>query len=155
MVDQSWVGHSSDPVGPYQVGREKIREFAVAIGDGDPLFRDVDAARAAGHADLVAPPTFPTCFTMPVIEGFLREPAFGWDYTRMVHGDQRITFHRPVVAGDELTTVLHVDQLRTRAGNHMLTLRCEVADAAGLPVATTHSMLVSPAGEDAGTEGDA
>ena len=83
MVDQSWVGHSSDPVGPYQVGREKIREFAVAIGDGDPLFRDVDAARAAGHADLVAPPTFPTCFTMPVIEGFLREPAFGWDYTRM------------------------------------------------------------------------
>lgn len=51
---------------------------------------------------------------MPVIEDFLRDPAFGWDYTRMVHGDQRVTFRRPLVAGDELTTVLHVDELRTR-----------------------------------------
>ncbi|GAA1399821.1 MaoC family dehydratase N-terminal domain-containing protein [Pseudonocardia kongjuensis] len=149
MVDQSWVGRTLDPVGPYQVGREKIREFAVAIGDGDPLFHDVDAARAAGHPDLLAPPTFPVCFTMPVIEAFLKDPAFGWDYTRMVHGDQRISFHRPVRAGDELTTVVHVDELRTRAGNHMLTLRCEVSDGAGEPVVTTHSMLVSPAGDDA------
>ncbi|MBN9737386.1 MULTISPECIES: MaoC family dehydratase N-terminal domain-containing protein [unclassified Pseudonocardia] len=147
MVDQSWVGHELDPVGPYQVGREKIREFAVAIGDGDPLFHDLDAARAAGHPDLVAPPTFPVCFTMPVIEEFLKDPAFGWDYTRMVHGDQHIAYRRPIRAGDELTTVVHVDELRTRAGNHMLTLRCEVSDATGEPVATTRSMLVSPAGE--------
>lgn len=149
MVDQSWVGRSLDPVGPYQVGREKIREFAVAIGDGESLFHDLDAARAAGHADLVAPPTFAVSFTMPVIETLLRDPEFGWDYTRMVHGDQRIAFRRPILAGDELSTVVHVDELRTRAGNHMLTLRCEISDAAGEPVATTHTMLVSPAGDDA------
>ncbi|OLL74188.1 hypothetical protein Ae168Ps1_2576c [Pseudonocardia sp. Ae168_Ps1] len=148
MVDQSWVGRELDPVGPYQVGREKIREFAVAIGDGDPLFHDIDVAHAAGHPDLVVPPTFPVTFTMAVIEGVLKDPAFGWDYARTVHGDQRITYHRPIRAGDELMTVVHVDELRTRAGNHMLTLRCEVADAAGEPVATTHSMLVAPAGED-------
>lgn len=149
MVDQSWVGRSLDPVGPYQVGREKIREFAVAIGDGESLFHDLDAARAAGHSDLVAPPTFAVSFTMPVIETLLRDPEFGWDYTRMVHGDQRIAFRRPILAGDELSTVVHVDELRTRAGNHMLTLRCEISDAAGEPVATTHTMLVSPAGDDA------
>lgn len=149
MVDQSWVGRSLDPVGPYQVGREKIREFAVAIGDGESLFHDLDAAHAAGHSDLVAPPTFAVSFTMPVIETLLRDPEFGWDYTRMVHGDQRIAFRRPILAGDELSTVVHVDELRTRAGNHMLTLRCEISDAAGDPVATTHTMLVSPAGDDA------
>ena len=66
-----------------------------------------------------------------MIEAFLRDPALGWDYARMVHGDQSIALHRPVHAGDELSTVIHVDDLRTRAGNHMLTLRCEVTDAAG------------------------
>ncbi|MET0190624.1 MAG: MaoC family dehydratase N-terminal domain-containing protein [Pseudonocardia sediminis] len=149
MPDASWVGRALEPAGPYQVGREKIREFAAAIGDDSAVTNDVDAARAAGHRDLVAPPTFTVCFTMPVIEAFLRDPAFDWDYTRMVHGDQRIAFTRPIVAGDELTTVVHVDELRTRAGNHMLTLRCEVADADGEPVATTHALLVTQAGEAA------
>ena len=85
---------------------------------------------------------------MPVIESFLRDPALEWDYTRMVHGDQSIAFHRPIHAGDELTTVIHVEDLRTRAGSHMLTLRCEVTDEAGEPVATTRSMLVTAAEDD-------
>ncbi|MFR9804175.1 MaoC family dehydratase N-terminal domain-containing protein [Pseudonocardia sp. RS010] len=145
MPDESFVGRSLPAAGPFQVGREKIREFAAAIGDTSPLSRDLDAARAAGHPDLVAPPTFSTTFTMPLIEAFLRDPDFGWDYTRMVHGDQRITFHRAIRGGDELFTTVHVDELRTRAGSHMLTLRCEVADAAGEPVATTSSLLVTQA----------
>ena len=148
MPDESWVGRALEPAGPYQVGREKVREFAAAIGETNPLSFDLDAARAAGHDDLVAPPTFTVCFTMPVIEAFLRDPAFGWDYTRMVHGDQRITFTRPIRAGDELSTVVHVDELRTRAGSHMLTLRCEVTDAAGDPVATTEALLVTQAEQD-------
>jgi acyl dehydratase len=145
VPDESFVGRSLPAAGPFQVGREKIREFAAAIGDTSPLSRDLDAARAAGHPDLVAPPTFSTTCTMPLIEAFLRDPDFGWDYTRMVHGDQRITFHRPIRGGDELFTTIHVDELRTRAGSHMLTLRCEVADAAGGPVATTSSLLVTQA----------
>ena len=148
MPDASWVGHVSDPVGPYQVGRETVREFATAIGAAAPLSHDVAVAREAGHPDVVAPPTFTTVFTMPVIESFLRDPALEWDYTRMVHGDQSIAFHRPIHAGDELTTVIHVEDLRTRAGSHMLTLRCEVTDEAGEPVATTRSMLVTAAEDD-------
>jgi acyl dehydratase len=148
VPDASWVGHVTEPAGPYQVGREKVREFATAVGDDSPLSHDPAAARAAGHPDVVAPPTFSTTFTMPVIESFLRDPALGWDYTRMVHGDQSIAFHRAIHAGDELSTVVHVDDLRTRAGNHMLTLRCEVTDAGGEPVATTRSMLVTAAGDE-------
>jgi acyl dehydratase len=145
VPDESYVGRSLPTAGPFQVGREKIREFATAIGDDSPVFHDVEAARAAGHPDLVAPPTFSVSFTMPLLEAFLRDPAFGWDYTRMVHGDQRITFHRPIHAGDELFTTVNVDDLRSRAGSHMLTVRCEIADADDTPVATTTALLVTQA----------
>ena len=143
MPDASYVGTSLPPSAPYQVGREKIREFALAIGEGASVCRDVDAARAAGHPDVVAPPTFCVTFTMPLIEAFLRDPAFGWDYSRMVHGDQSIVLHRPVHGGDELVTTIHVEDLSSRAGSHMLTLRCEITDTAGGPVATTKALLVT------------
>jgi acyl dehydratase len=144
VPDESFVGRALPTTGPFQVGREKVREFATAIGDTSPLCHDLEVARAAGHRDVLAPPTFTTTFTMPLIEDFLKDPAFGWDYTRMVHGDQRIVFHRPIVAGDELFTTIHVDSLTTRAGSHMLTLRCEVATSEE-PVATTTSLLVTQA----------
>jgi acyl dehydratase len=115
------------------------------VPDASFVCLDVEAARAAGHPDVVAPPTFCVTFTMPLIEAFLRDPAFGWDYARMVHGDQSITLHRPVFAGDELVTTIHVEELATRAGSYWLTLRCAVADAAGEPVATTSAKLVTQA----------
>ena len=146
-INTAYVGKALPPTPPYRVGREKIREFALAIGEGASVCLDVDAARAAGYPDVIAPPTFSVTFTMPAIEAFLRDPAFGWDYSRMVHGDQSITLHRPIYAGDDLVTTIHVEDLTTRAGSHMLTLRCEVADAEGAPVATTRALLVTQGGE--------
>jgi acyl dehydratase len=145
MVNAEFVGRALPPTPPYRVSREKIREFALAIGEGAPVCSDVNAARADGHPDLVAPPTFAVTFTMPAMEALLRDPELGWHYSRMVHGEQSFTAHRPVHAGDELVTVLHVDELRTRAGSHFLTLRCEVADTAGEPVLTTTALLVAQA----------
>jgi acyl dehydratase len=142
VPDVSYVGRALDPV-TYRVGREKIRDFALAIGEGALVCTDLDAARAAGHADVVAPPTFTATFTLPLITAFLCDPAFGWDYAHMVHADQSITLHRPVVGGDELTTVVHVDELTARAGSLMLTLRCEVCDVDGCAVATTTALLVT------------
>lgn len=144
--DASYVGKALPASEPYRVSREKIREFALAIGEGAPVCLDGEAARAAGHPDVVAPPTFSVTFTMPLIETFLRDPAFGWDYSRMVHGDQSITLHRPIHGGDELVTVIHVEDLQSRAGAHRLTLRCEITDAAGDTVATTSALLVTQAG---------
>lgn len=143
MVDESFVGRTLPPSPVYQVGRERIREFATAIGEASPLCHDVDAARTAGHPDLVAPPTFPVVFTMPRIENFLRDPAFGWRFEGTVHGDQKIEFQRPVYAGDELVIVMDVDSLRTRAGTHMLTLRCTVSTPDGEAVCVTESLLLS------------
>jgi acyl dehydratase len=147
-VDRAFVGRALPPSEPYRVGREKVREFAPAIGEAASVCHDLDAARAAGHPDLVAPPTFPVVFTMPLMEALLRDPAFGWDYSRMVHGEQSFTAHRPLHAGDELVTVLHVDDLRTRAGSHFLTLRCDVTDTAGAPVLSSTSLMVTAEGAD-------
>ena len=147
MPDPSYVGTSLAPAPPYLVGREKIREFALAIGEGASVCHDPDAARAAGHPDVVAPPTFTVTVTMPLIESFLRDPAFGWDYSRMVHADQSIVLHRPVHGGDELVTTIHVEELSSRAGSDMLTLRCEIADIDGAAVATTRALLVTKAAE--------
>ena len=145
-----YVGRALPPSRPYQVGREKLREFALAVGEGASVCTDLDAARAAGHPDLVAPPTFAATFTLPLIEAFLRDPALGWDYGRMVHAEQSFTAHRPLHAGDEVVTTVHVDDLRNRAGSLLLTLRCEVADAAGKPVLTALSMMVTAAPAEEG-----
>ena len=144
MIAQ-YVGRTLPPSRPYLVGREKVREFALAVGEGASVCTDLDAARAAGHPDLVAPPTFAATFTLPQMEAFLRDPAVGWDYARMVHAEQSFLAHRPLYAGDEVVTTLHVDDLLARAGNLLLTLRSEVTDAAGAPVLTAVSLMVTAA----------
>ena len=140
-----YVGRALPPSRPYLVGREKVREFALAVGEGASVSTDLDAARAAGHPDLVAPPTFAATFTLPQMEAFLRDPAVGWDYGRMVHAEQSFVAHRPLYAGDEVVTTLHVDELRTRAGSLFLTLRAEVADTGDAPVLTAVSLMVTAA----------
>lgn len=145
MPDASFVGRAFPAGEPYRVGREKVREFARAIGETAPVCLDVAAARAAGHPDVVAPPTFAAAFTMPLIEQVLRDPDFGWDYAHMVHGDQTITLHRPIHGGDDLAVTVHVDDLATRAGSHRLTLRCEIAAADGAAVGSTKLLLVTAA----------
>ena len=144
-----YVGRVLPPSRPYLVGREKVREFALAVGEGASVCTDLDAARAAGHPDLVAPPTFAAIFIIPMMEVFLRTPAVEWDYRHMVHGEQSFTMHRPLYAGDELITTLHVDDLRTRASSLFLTLRFEAADAAGAPVLTALALFVTTASEGA------
>ena len=141
-LDASFVGRCYPAAAGYQVGREKIREFAEAIGDDNAVYRDPDAARAAGYADLVAPPTFAMILVLRTQEELISDPKLGLDYRRMVHGSQSFTHHRPITAGDELSATLHVDGIRAMGGNDMLTVRCEITDSAGDPVTTARAMLV-------------
>ncbi len=95
------------------MGREKIREFADAINDPNPAYRSVEAARALGHPDVVAPPTFPIVLTLTAGHQVIFDPEAGIDYARVVHGEQRFVHDRPVHAGDVLQVVVHG---RRRAG---------------------------------------
>jgi acyl dehydratase len=141
-LDPSFLGRCYSPAGTYQVGREKIREFAEAIGDDDAIYRDPSAARACGYSDVIAPPTFAMILVLRAQRALVCDPELGLDYSRMVHGNQSFTHHRPIRAGDELAVTLHVDGVRTMGGNDMLTMRCQITDAAGDPVTTARCMLV-------------
>lgn len=141
MVDPGFVGTVYPPTAPFVVGREHLRDFARAVGAEHPAFHDVAAAQDLGHRDVVACPTFAVVIAQRAEAQYVDDPAAGVDFTRVVHAEERFTHHRPIVAGDELVTVLHVDQVTERAGLALVTTRCEIADAAGEPVATVVSTL--------------
>ena len=130
------------PTPPYLVGREKVREFARAVLADNPLSLDVAAARAAGYSDLVAPPTFPVVLQEFTLQQLLSEPDAGIDFSRVVHGDQRFTYSRPVVAGDELTATLTVASVKTLGPHAMVTAESVMVDAGGAHVVTATSTLV-------------
>jgi acyl dehydratase len=155
-LDQSFVGRSYPVSDPYEVCREKIREFADAIGDSNPVFRDADAAKAAGHPDVIAPPTFPIVITMRAQRVVVLDPELGLDYSRVVHGEQRFHHHRSIRAGDRLVATVHVDAIRAAAGNDILTTRSEITTEDGEPVVTAVATLVARGtAEDAEKPADA
>ena len=141
-VNPDLVGRVFAPTAPYLVGREKVREFARAVFATSPLNHDPEAARAAGYADVVAPPTFPVVVQEATLAQLLAEPDGGIDFTRVVHGEQRFTYSRPVVAGDELTATLSVTSVKTLGGNSMVTAESSIVDAGGAHVVTATSTLV-------------
>jgi acyl dehydratase len=141
-LDPSFVGRTFPPTPPYLVGREKIREFARAIGAQDAAYHDPEAARALGYADVVAPPTFPTVVTMAASRQVIDDPALGMDYTRVVHGEQKFSYVRPIQAGDELSCVNTVEEITQRAGHDFITVRTDVTDGSGELVVSAVSKLV-------------
>ncbi len=142
-LDPSFIGRSYPPTRPYEVGREKIREFAVAVGADHPAHHDPDAARALGHPDLVAPPTFPIVMSMAAGNQVIDDPALGLDYSRVVHGDQRFSYIRPVYAGDRLTCACTVEEIISRGGHDFVTTRTDIATEDGEPVVTVWAKLVA------------
>ena len=135
-------GRAFAPTAPYLVGREKIREFSRAVYSTSPINRDPAAAQAAGYADVVAPPTFAVVIQEATLAQLLAEPDAGIDFSRVVHGDQRFTYSRPIVAGDELTATLAVTSIKSLGGHSMVTAQSTIVDAAGAHVVTATSTLV-------------
>jgi acyl dehydratase len=141
-VNPEIAGRVYPPSPVYEVGREKIREFAGAIGSADPVHTDPATARALGYPDVIAPPTFGVIVSQRSEAQLITDPQAGIDFSRVVHGEQRFTHHRPIVAGDRLVATLHVDSVRETGGHAMVTTRVEIADAAGDPVSSVVSMIV-------------
>ncbi|MDF9809606.1 MAG: MaoC family dehydratase N-terminal domain-containing protein [Aurantimicrobium sp.] len=147
-VNPELQGRVFPPTAPYLVGREKIREFSRAVLSTNPINFDVEAAKAAGHADLVAPPTFPVVVQEATLAQLLAEPDAGIDFSRVVHGEQRFTYTRAIVAGDELTATLTVSSVKSLGGHNMVTADSDIVDAEGKHVVTAISTLVVRGDED-------
>jgi len=143
-VNRDFIGRQYPASSTYEVGREHVRRFAEAIGDTSPLSLDPEAARAAGHHDVVAPPTFLTVLNFRyALDGPVADPALGLDYSLVVHGEQSFELHRPVHAGDVLTSVQSVTDIKDAGRNELLVTTPEVPDAAGERVATLRMTMVS------------
>ena len=142
-LDASFAGRTYPPTAPYEVCREKIREFADAIGDPDPAYRDPEAARPLGHPDVVAPPTFAVIVAFRGLDTIIGDPDLGLDYSRVVHGDQRFSYRRPLRAGDRVTATAVVETVRSLGGNDILGVRCDLATEDGDAVGSAWSTLVA------------
>jgi acyl dehydratase len=131
-----------DPLEVYRVGREKVREFAAAVGASEPQHFDVGIARERGFGDIVAPPTFPIVVQEKTLRQLLSHEGSGIDFSRVVHGDQRFEYSRPVVAGDDLIATLRVTKVQSLGGHSMVTAESVMTTPEGEHIVTAVSTLV-------------
>lgn len=132
MVNQALEGKRYPRTAPYLVGREKLREFARATMLDVSLLQD----------EVIAPPTFPVVIQEQSLKLVIEDPEASLDFSRVVHGEQRFVYQRPIVAGDELTSELLVASIKSLGGNQMVTFNTEIFDAEDQLVCTAISTLV-------------
>ena len=147
-VNPDFVGRTYPPSGPYVVDAALIAAFAAAVGASDPVHTDPEAARAAGYADVIAPPTLAVRFAQQSDRAYVADPEAGIDFSRVVHGEQRFVHHRPITAGDEVLGAVTVDQVRSAGGHAMVTTRTELTTTTGEALTTCTSTIVVRGGEE-------
>lgn len=134
-VNTSAVGKEFPPA-VYAVGREKIKEYAAAVGESNPLHLDPAAARAAGYADVVAPPMFAVVYQSPAVTPGLFDPEVGINFAMLVHSGQDFRWERVVVAGEELTTTAKVVAIEEKGGMGFYDFEAITRDEGGATVCT-------------------
>ncbi len=141
-INKDYVGRTFQATAPYEVSRVKVAEFADAIGDPNPVFRDRAAAQAAGYPDVIAPPTFAVVVAMAASGMAVRDPGLGLNYAMVVHGEQRFNYSRPLRAGDVVTAQSTIATIREVGSITMLTTETQIRTVDGEHVCTGISTLV-------------
>jgi acyl dehydratase len=140
MIDRAFIGRASAPL-TLDVEAGHIRRFAEAIGDPNPIYRSAEAARAAGHPRIPAPPTF----AIALRPNDARE-GMGIDMRKVLHGEQHFELRRPVCAGDSLTLVQRIADIYEKQGKSgamdFLVLETTATDAAGEVVYVARANIV-------------
>jgi len=145
-INPDFVGKTFPPSAPYEVSRVKLAEFADAIGDQNPVYRDQSAAQEAGFPDVIAPPTFAIVITMTSSARALAEPGLNLNYAMVVHGEQRFEYARPLHAGDVVTAQATISEIRDVGRNSMMTTTTRISTIDGEHVCTAYSTLVERGG---------
>ena len=145
-INRDYVGRTYPATEPYEVSRVKIAEFASAIGDPNPVYRDRAAAQKAGHRDVPAPPTFPIVISMAGSAQAVMDPGLGVNYAMVVHGEQRFSYSRPLYAGDVVTCHSTISDIREAGRNTLLTTETEIKTVEGEHVCTAYSTIVERGG---------
>ena len=150
-INPDYVGRTYPVSAPYEVSRVKIREFADAIGDPSPVYRDAEAARAAGHPDVIAPPTFAIVISMAAVADLAHEPDLGLNYAMVVHGLQSFTHARPLHAGDVVVSQSTIESVKPLGRMTTMTTVTEIRTVDGEQVCTARSALVERGPVEPGT----
>jgi acyl dehydratase len=145
-INPDFVGRTFPPSAPYEVSRVKLAEFADAIGDHNPVYRDRAAAQEAGYPDVIAPPTFPIVISMASSARALAEPGLNLNYAMVVHGEQRFEYSRPLRAGDVVTAAVTISDIRDVGRNSLMTTKTQIDTVDGEHVCTAYSTLVERGG---------
>ena len=125
-LDQSVIGTDTGG-GKMLITRSLLRRFAAATGQHDPVYIDVDAARAAGHPDLPVPPTFFFSVDLESADPAVYLADLGVDLRTVLHGEQEFIHHRMAHAGDELSTTSRIVDVSSKKGGLLEFLRRETA----------------------------
>ncbi|HQY07489.1 MAG: MaoC family dehydratase N-terminal domain-containing protein [Leptothrix sp. (in: Bacteria)] len=143
MIDRRHIGTALPPF-TVDVERGRLRFFAQATGQTDPVYRDDAAARAAGHPGLPVPPTYLFCLEMDGPNPAAIRELLGLDYRRLLHGEQGFSFHRLAFAGDRLTFRQRIEDIYDKKGGALeFIVRCtEVTNQRGEPVAELRTVTV-------------
>ena len=142
-LNRALIGKEYPPSSQYEVGREKIRDFATAIGDFNPIYHDEAAAKAAGYDDIVAPPTFLTTLGFKFGPQVVGDPELGLNYAMVVHGEQEFELLRPVKPGDVLIGVPKIADITAKGKNEFMTYEASIETLDGERVAIARSVIVS------------
>lgn len=125
MVDRSAVGRTFSPVHA-RVEPGQLRYFFETTGERNPVYRDASAAKLAGYAGAPIPPTYLFCLEMMDAENpFESLEALNIDLARVLHGEQRFTYHAPVIVGDTLTFESRVTDVADKKGGALTILNVE------------------------------
>jgi acyl dehydratase len=127
----------------FTVDRERVLAFADAIGEDHPVFRDPEAAREAGYAEQLAPPTFVTTMQILASAQVVLDQELGLDYSRVVHGEQEYEWRRPVQVGDVLSTVPRIADIYVKGPLEFLVLESDITDSSGATVVVARTTLLS------------
>ena len=141
-INKDYVGRTFPATAPYEDSRVKVAEFAEAIGDPNPVFRDRAAAQAAGYPDVIAPPTFAVVVAIASSRTAVGDPGLGLNYAMVVHGEQRFDYSRPLHAGDVVTAQSTISAIREVGSITMLTTETQIRTVDGEHVCTGFSTLV-------------
>ncbi len=145
-INPDYLGKTFPPTEPYEVSRVKLREFADAIGDANPVYRNRSAAEQAGFPDVIAPPTFPIVISMAGSAQALADPGLNLNYAMVVHGEQRFVYSRPLRAGDVVTAQVTISDIKSIGRNAMMTTTTEIRTVDGEHVCTAYSTIVERGG---------
>ncbi|MGO4442292.1 (3R)-hydroxyacyl-ACP dehydratase subunit HadA [Mycobacterium sp. 2YAF39] len=136
----------------YVVGREKLREYAIAVKNEHPALHDDAAAAELGHASILAPLTFLSVFGYQAQSAFFESANIGINDMQIVQVDQVVKFRKPIHAGDTLYCDVYVDSVRQAHRTDIIVTKNIISDDKGDVVQETYTTLAGRAGED-GEEG--